>query len=103
MPTTLPLPETIEGTWEEIQRQASKFNGHRLRVTILPAASSTISAKPIVELRPTGRYAVRIRAEMEAESETPTPEEIAEAEREIEEMKQNMNENRRRDGAEPIF
>ena len=25
----------LEGTWEEIQQHADKFNGHRLRVTIL--------------------------------------------------------------------
>lgn len=26
----------VEGTWEEIQKQASKFAGRRVRVTILP-------------------------------------------------------------------
>jgi hypothetical protein len=26
----------IEGTWEEISSHASEFNGHRLRVIILP-------------------------------------------------------------------
>ena len=26
----------VEGTWEEISNHASEFNGHRLRVIILP-------------------------------------------------------------------
>jgi hypothetical protein len=30
--------EIIEGSWEEISRQADKFSGHRLRVVILPDA-----------------------------------------------------------------
>ena len=29
-------PEIFEGTWEEIYHQSSKFDGHRLRVVILP-------------------------------------------------------------------
>jgi hypothetical protein len=29
-------PGIIEGTWEEIARQADKLSGHRLRVVILP-------------------------------------------------------------------
>ena len=28
--------EVIEGTWEELSRQAEKFGSHRLRVVILP-------------------------------------------------------------------
>ena len=30
----------LEGTWEEIQQHADKFNGHRLRVTILTQEDS---------------------------------------------------------------
>ena len=40
--------EIVEGTWEEISRQATRFNGHRLRVAILPDGESV---KPEVRLK----------------------------------------------------
>jgi len=93
-------PEVVEGTWEEISLQSAKFNGHRLRVTILPDEEQ---AAVSVSFPPTGRYAARMRAAL-AEPATPaTAAEIAQAEREMEELKHNMNENRQQDGAEPIF
>jgi hypothetical protein len=41
--SSITAPETIEGTWEEISRQADRLNGHRLRVTILPDSEKTPS------------------------------------------------------------
>jgi hypothetical protein len=42
-------PKILEGTWEEIASHAAEFNGHRLRVTILPdgpqPGSNKITAK----------------------------------------------------------
>lgn len=37
--------DIIEGTWEEISRQSHKFNGHRLRVVILPDEPSSSPRK----------------------------------------------------------
>jgi hypothetical protein len=95
-------PDIIEGTWDEILRQSGKFNGHRLRVTILPEGEPT-TADPL-SFPPTGRYAARMRPILAAlEATPPTPEEVAEAEDELRELLENLNENRRRDGAEPLF
>ena len=93
-------PEVVEGTWEEISLQSARFNGHRLRVTILPDEEPAAASVPFA---PTGRYAARMRAALAEQTEPATPEEIAQAEREMEELIENLNENRRRDGAEPIF
>jgi hypothetical protein len=93
--------EVIEGTWEEISLQAAKFNGRRLRVTLLPGEEQS-DAK--YQLPPTGRYATRIRADLLTDETTmATAEEIAEAERQMKELVHSLNENRRRAGAEPVF
>ena len=42
--TEITESEVIEGTWEEIARQAPKFDGHRLRVVILPAADPDVAS-----------------------------------------------------------
>ncbi len=41
--------DVLEGTWEEISRHASEFNGHRLRVVILPDEPSSTSNKMITQ------------------------------------------------------
>lgn len=33
-------PIEIEGTWEQISAQASRYTGHKLRLTILPEESA---------------------------------------------------------------
>ena len=38
-------PEIVEGTWDEISAQASRFQGRRLRVLILPDADATATAE----------------------------------------------------------
>ena len=43
-------PEIIEGTWEEISKQAPKFDGHRLRVVILPDAEQASSSERLQAL-----------------------------------------------------
>lgn len=91
--------EVIEGTWEEISLQAAKFNGRRLRVTLLPSEEQP-AAKD--QLPTTGRYAARIRATLGDETKV-TAEEMAEAERQMEELVHNLNENRRQARAEPLF
>jgi len=48
MPSTANM-DVIEGTWEEISRHASEFNGHRLRVVILPDEPSAASGKMITQ------------------------------------------------------
>lgn len=89
------LPEVIEGTWEEILLQADKFNGYRLRVTLLPEKEPLFAT--------TGRYAARMREARAGETAAAAPEEVAQAEEELEELMNNLNENRRRNGAEPLF
>lgn len=41
-------PEIIEGTWDEIARQASRFQGRRLRVAILPDDGKPAPGKRII-------------------------------------------------------
>ena len=100
MSTTLTMSEVFEGTWDEIQQQADKFNGHRLRVTILPDGK-------ISPLRPSSRSREEVIKRLEeaiAIGTSPaTPEEIAEAARDVDEILHNLNENRKREGAEPFF
>lgn len=94
--TTIGDTKTYEGTWDEILKLAPEFNGHRLRVKILPDA-----VQPVVELKPTGRYAARMERDL-ANARESTPEEIEQEEREVKELIRNLNETRRRGGAEPI-
>ena len=42
--------QIIEGTWEEIYQQAPKFNGHRLRVIILPNAEPSSTEQRLAAL-----------------------------------------------------
>ena len=49
MPATT-SPEIIEGTWEEISKQAPKFNGHRLRVIMLPDAEQPLPSERLQAL-----------------------------------------------------
>ena len=94
--------EVIEGTWEEISLQAAKFNGRRLRVTLLPGDDPPAAKNPLPTT--TGRYAARIRAALLTDETTKaTAEEIAGAERQMEELVHSLNENRRQAGAEPVF
>jgi hypothetical protein len=88
--STISAP-VIEGTWEEVMSQATQFQGHRLRVVILPD-------EPV-----TGKYAARMRpllAQILTEESSP---EKDQQEKELQELMNALNENRRRDGAEPIF
>ncbi|HBF33574.1 TPA: hypothetical protein DDW35_03315, partial [Candidatus Sumerlaeota bacterium] len=34
-------PRTFEGTWEELQSKATRFKGKRVRVTLLPTATTS--------------------------------------------------------------
>lgn len=104
-------PEVIEGTWEEIVREAHRFKGRRLRVAILPNGERHEDTRPgtqnapsglTITLPPTGRYAARLSERLAAEA-TNDPEEIRKAQEELDEMMRSMNEERIRSGAEPIF
>lgn len=45
---SVPMTQNIiEGTWEEISSHASEFNGHRLRVIILPEEAQPVAARMI--------------------------------------------------------
>jgi hypothetical protein len=88
----------IEGTWDEVVRHASEFQGHRLRVLILPDDDT---AK---EGNTTGKYAARMQPLLAEISKTiPNEEEKALAEKDLQDFMDSMNENRLRDGAEPVF
>jgi hypothetical protein len=90
------IPETIEGTWEEISRQADKLSGHRLRVTILPGAAR----EPALD----AENAAAIAYLQERLQNAPTdPDRIRQAEAELEELHQNLNKNRIEAGERPLF
>ena len=90
------LSSEIEGTWDEIAKLAPQFNGHRLRVTILPKVSPIILGAPVSEV------IAYLQARLHDEA-TDDPEKILAAQQELDEMKQSMNAERFRSGAEPIF
>ena len=91
-------PDTFEGTWEELTQVAPRFNGHRLRLTVLREAKPSPFIRPKVNTN----YAAKILEEL---SQLPpaTPEEIREAEEEYLEFQRAMNETRRRAGAEILY
>jgi len=111
MNDTMPAAQVIEGTWEEIVREAHRFNGRRLRVAILPVEERQEDTGPgtqnapsglTITLPPTGRYAARLSERLAAEA-SDDPEEIRQAQEDLDEMMRRMNEERIRSGAEPIF
>ena len=92
--------DIYEGTWEEIQQLAPRFNGHTLRVQVVAEPVSwPISLVPVAQTLACLKAEL---AEMELEP-NPAQEEIQKAEEELLELKRNLNENRRRDGAEILF
>lgn len=97
---TLIEPEVYEGTWEEIQQLAPKFDGQTLRVQVIhrPPASK-------IKLAPPGRLAAYLKAELEkaASEPAPTPEEMAAAEEDWKSFQRAMNETRRQGGARILF
>lgn len=93
-------PEFYEGTWEELKKLAPRFNGRKLRVTIL---SKQQQAGTSTFVKPTQDLGEFLRDTIASAPRKPTPEEIAQAEAEEKELIRNLNENRRRDGAEPIY
>jgi hypothetical protein len=94
------LPETIEGTWEEISRQADKLSGHRLRVTILPGAAAQAQEPAALD----AENAAAIAYLQERLQNAPTdPDRIRQAEAELEELHQNLNKNRIEAGERPLF
>lgn len=94
--------EVYEGTWEELKKLKERFNGRRLRVTILSKKPRDESkASPFV--KPTKDLGEYLRDALSSAPRDPTPEQIAEAEAEEKELIRNLNENRRRDGADPIY
>jgi hypothetical protein len=42
--------DIVEGTWEEVLRYADKFNGHRLRVLILPDSNQASANERLAAL-----------------------------------------------------
>jgi hypothetical protein len=96
-----PLPDTIEGTWEEISRQADKLSGHRLRVTILPGAAAQAQEEPAAL---DAENVAAIAYLQERLQNVPTdPDRVRQAEAELEELHQNLNKNRIEAGERPLF
>ena len=92
-------PETIEGTWEEISRQADKLSGHRLRVTILPGAAQAQETAAL-----DAENVAAIAYLQEPLQNVPTdPDRVRQAEAELEELHQNLNKNRIEAGERPLF
>ena len=45
------VQDVIEGTWDEIVQEASRFHGHRLRVLVLPNAPESDTAATQVRVQ----------------------------------------------------